>query len=208
MPPLRGALLSQDPNRASGGVSRQQVDIGLLPVGPVNCPFSPPAVPPNIPPVTETTHGGAPPVAEATANKSKPRARFSKRKILASSSLFLATAYKGFFPDSLVEIVGKIEECPRAVNQNRYRIDWNAEFEHLTCFEIAHSEKGKGMWTTNPDGKYKSSVCHTHPIIKRLRVQHGLPETTSRKRRRINNDGDDEEATSTHDDGTNTTQEN
>ena len=58
------------------------------------------------------------------ANTSKPKPRFSKRKLLANRSLFLNPSYRGFFADELVEVVGKIAECPRKVNQNRYRVDW------------------------------------------------------------------------------------
>lgn len=58
------------------------------------------------------------------ARKSRATARFAKQKILAPRDLFLNPTCRGCFTDSIVEIAGKIEECPRAVNNHRYRIDW------------------------------------------------------------------------------------
>ena len=70
---------------------------------------------------------GMPPIAQATTFRTRAtrnKTKFAKQRVLATSALFLNPAHRGCFTDSLVEITGKIEECPRAVNGHRYRIDW------------------------------------------------------------------------------------
>lgn len=62
----------------------------------------------------------AAPPPKATRNKIK----FAKRKVLATSSVFLKPDHMGIFADTIVEVVGRIQECPRRSNSNRFRVDW------------------------------------------------------------------------------------
>jgi hypothetical protein len=70
------------------------------------------------------------------------------------------------------------------------------QFEGLTCFEIAHHKSTNGLWSSNPNFKYKLrgvketrkndekraySVMTSHPIYLRLRRKYGL-ESKKRKR--------------------------
>lgn len=108
---------------------REHIDIGNFAVEANAFPYETPPVVTQNPEFSQRSTGLGEGVDPEPANvtqpkRSKAKARFAKRKILANSSLFLNPSYRGFFTDQLVEITGKIEECPRAVNSHRYRIDW------------------------------------------------------------------------------------
>ena len=81
------------------------------------------------------------------------------------------------------------------------------QFEGLTCFEIAHHKSTNGLWSSNPNFKYKQrgvrdtrkndekraySVMTLHLIYLRLRRKYGL-ESKKRKRDGPLVDNDDEE---------------
>ena len=68
------------------------------------------------------------------------------------------------------------------VDSNRLIHTTFVEFENLTCHEIAHSPKAKGLWNMRDSFDQSTSVNHSHPIVKRLRVMHGLPERIKRKK--------------------------
>ena len=75
---------------------------------------------------------GMPSLSQASSQCSAVRTgratfKFARRKLLAKRSLFLKESCRGLFPDSLVESVGRIQECPRSKNNNRYRIDWRPD---------------------------------------------------------------------------------
>ena len=119
--------VSHHPPSLVGGVSTERIDVGAMPIGPVDgSQFS--MIGSEIfhdrNSNNEPSQLTQPEVMPPVVGRTKAKARFSKRKVLANASVFLNPTYRGFFTDNLVEIVGKIEECPRSVNNHRYRIDW------------------------------------------------------------------------------------
>jgi hypothetical protein len=73
------------------------------------------------------------------------------------------------------------------------------QFDGLTCFEIAHSEPAKGMWSTNNDGKIKNSVAHNHEVMQELRSMYGMEGKVKRKRSQSGEDtrSNDDDSTDT-----------
>ena len=107
-------------------ITRERIDIGLIAAGDdLGVHISQEESlenPVESQPETQTQDSTATTTAPVTASRNK--FSYSKRKLTGSRDLFLKDAYKGFFQDPLVEVVGKITECPRKLNNNRYRIDW------------------------------------------------------------------------------------
>ncbi len=66
------------------------------------------------------------------------------------------------------------------------------DFKGLTCFQIAHTQKGFEVWKRNTDNTsgraYNPQM--THPICQQVRGLHGLQAKQARKRKR--NSADDE----------------
>ena len=72
--------------------------------------------------VNEDTNGASIPSIHSTT--SRTRRSFANRKLLATKSLFLRPEHMELFQDAEVEVMGRIVECPRRVNDYRFRVDW------------------------------------------------------------------------------------
>ena len=125
-PPEESTALESPHGRSTvvAETMREVIDFGSMSTGVARASLELPEIPP-FDTVTDTDAGTAPAATPPRIlNKSKPKFTYSKKKLLANSSVFLRPSYRGLFTDNIVEIVGKITECPRKVNQHRYRVDW------------------------------------------------------------------------------------
>ena len=59
-------------------------------------------------------------------------------------------------------------------------------FQNITCFEIAHHPRMKGLWKNTRIGY---TTCPTHPIMRDLKTLHGVTPTIRRGRARIGDQG-------------------
>jgi hypothetical protein len=88
------------------------------------------------------------------------------------------------------------------VNSNNYIFQMK-QFNGMTCFKIAHYKSTEGLWSSNPNFKYKQRgaqdtrkkdekrtyfVMTSHPIYLRLRREYGL-DTKKRRRDKHISDG-------------------
>ena len=57
------------------------------------------------------------------------------------------------------------------------------QFRGMTCFEIMHSEDGRQMWPMvgGASSKFNVKLNTKHPLVAKLRMEHGLPELGMKK---------------------------
>ena len=80
------------------------------------------------------------------------------------------------------------------------------QFEGMTCFEIVHHKSTEGLWSSNPNYKYKQggvqdtrkkdkkraySVMTLHPIYLRFRCKYGLDPKKRKQDKHICDDDEE-----------------
>ena len=128
------STMSQAPSTPLRGPIRETIDVGAMELPPLHVDNLAAAVTQENDELPgrgqSNTQESQSPVAFQATRKSRERFSFAKQKLIGTRSLFLKSNCRGCFPDHLVEIVGRIEECPRAVNSHRFRIDWRKNNGH------------------------------------------------------------------------------